>query len=345
MPLPEPGACLSLWPTEECRWSTWDIWHSSDVIERAILIGLALMLANNFFVVIRFWWCCYLVRRELRTFRTDGPEMRRANSKLVAGLLPGVAMLRGIASAAPFLGLAGTAYGIMAGAFVGFSMEKSAAMRALMVGIAASLVTAAAGILVAIPAALSHNLLRTRIETLSASALSIRRSALTGSSQGPFILAQTLPLKSRFSGLPHFSAVAAPALASVVVIFMAFEPYVRPMGLPVALPSFPCQPNVLSDRLIVLRVRWAELSTRLSAIYSSRVHRELYFLAQDEVPFQTVADAIDVVQNSRAEGANSLDITVKLITPQAEAESEACMAASLERSRRIFPLRSRPRLR
>jgi hypothetical protein len=60
----------------------------------------------------------------------------------------------------------------------------------------------------------------------------------------------------------------------------------------------------------------------VSKIYGSRVHRTLYVRADDGVPFQTVADAIDIVENANIEphqavrmGADKLDITVRLITP------------------------------
>ena len=60
----------------------------------------------------------------------------------------------------------------------------------------------------------------------------------------------------------------------------------------------------------------------LSKIYGSRVRRTLYVLADDGVPFQTVADAIDIVENANVEPhqavrMDKLDITVRLITPRA----------------------------
>ena len=326
-----PGVCQNWWWEPDADGIAC-LWRSSDLIERAIFIGLALMLAYTIFVVVRFSLRCYLARREFRSFKPDDfPKFRRANSKLIADLCPGIAMLRGIATAAPFLGLAGTAYGIMAGAFVGFGMEKSAAMRALIVGIAASLITAVAGILVAVPATLSHNLLRRRIETLSRRGLSSRRSALTGSSQRPFVFAQTLPLRTRFSGVPPFAVLAVPTLASVVMMFMTIEPYVRPMGLPVALVREPCEYR--PDSLIMLRLAndgkvfinheqedWNDLAGRLAAIYRPRANRELYLYAEDGVPFQTVAEAIDIARNSPAAGPDSMDIRVMLITPMADRE-------------------------
>jgi biopolymer transport protein ExbD len=236
-------------------------------------------------------------------------------------------MLRGIAAAAPFLGLAGTSYGIMAGAFVGVGMEKGAAMRALIIGIAASLITTAAGILVAVPAAFLHNSLRTRIETLSGMLLANKFPAKAGARW--FHFAETLPLKRRFSSLPHFAIVAAPALACVVMMYTAFEPYETPTGLSVALAPNPCEHDVV-DRFIVLNVTntgklfinmepvdWKDLPSRLYDIYRYRQSRELYLYAEDGVPVQTFADAVDVARNAPAAGPGSIDIKVILITPAA----------------------------
>jgi hypothetical protein len=67
------------------------------------------------------------------------------------------------------------------------------------------------------------------------------------------------------------------------------------------------------------------LPGRLSEIYSMRVHRTLYLFADDGVPFQTVADALDTVENALVivepqavdTGMDKLDITVRLVTPRA----------------------------
>jgi biopolymer transport protein ExbD len=92
---------------------------------------------------------------------------------------------------------------------------------------------------VAIPAILAHNFLRTRIDRFGHE-FSCSVPAGMASHEDPagprqFRLAQTLPLKKRFSRLPPFALIAAPALASVVAVFMAFEPYETPTGLDVRL--------------------------------------------------------------------------------------------------------------
>jgi hypothetical protein len=89
--------------------------------------------------------------------------------------------------------------------------------------------------------------------------------------------------------------------------------------------------SALTGRLVVLHTtdagklflnteqqEWSSLVGRLSEIYGVRVHRRLYLVADDSVPFQAVADAIDIVQNIPVGGnPSSLNITVRLITPKA----------------------------
>jgi biopolymer transport protein ExbD len=249
-------------------------------------------------------------------------------------------ILQAISTAAPFLGLAGTSYGILA-EFSGWGISRGSAILYLLMATPSTLLTAAAGMLVAIPAVLIHNVLRNRVERMQ------RELSVTVAIEDPversFRRAQTLPLKRRFSGLPPYALIAAPVFAIVVIVYMLFKPYKLPKGLPVRLPSFPCQPDVLSDRIIVLRVtksgelfinaepvRWTDLRSRLSAIYSTRSRRELYLRAEDGIPFQTVADAIDVARKSTGV-AGSADVLVFLITPQVEAESEKCFAIGVDR--------------
>jgi hypothetical protein len=87
---------------------------------------------------------------------------------------------------------------------------------------------------VAIPAIPAHNFLCTRIHRFERE-LSSLVPAATAAHEDPasprqFRLAQTLPLKQRFSSLPPFALIAAPALASVVAVFMTLEPYETATG-------------------------------------------------------------------------------------------------------------------
>jgi biopolymer transport protein ExbD len=317
------------------------LWRYSDWIERLVFVALALMLAYTFFVLIRFSRHHYLARRESHAFEADSwPAFEGGKRRLVDDLSRGLRTLKAITFSAPFLGLAGASYGILAALSFGVAMEKNAFLRMISARIAATLISAAAGILVAILAILAHNFLRTHIERFgrefsgSVPVGMASREEPTG--PRPFRLAQTLPLNKRFSSLPPFALIAAPALASVVVMFMAFEPYERPTGLHVGLVPDRCVYEG-DDRLIVLRLSdagelfinqtqedWNSLPEVLSRIYGSRVRRTLYVRADDGVSFQTVADAIDIVENANVEphqaarmGADKLDITVQLITPKA----------------------------
>jgi hypothetical protein len=98
--------------------------------------------------------------------------------------------------------------------------------------------------------------------------------------------------------------------------------------LPISLAPDRCASQVY-ERVIVLHISdtgkilinaeeedWSRLAQRVSEIYSTRVDRTLYFLADDDVSVQTVADAIDLVNNvSYTYSPDHLAIKLKLITP------------------------------
>jgi biopolymer transport protein ExbD len=122
--------------------------------------------------------------------------------------------------------------------------------------------------------------------------------------------------------------MAAPALASIISMFMMFSDIETPMGLEVR-PASACLENG-DERIIVLRIddvgrlflnteqeNWTRLDSRLSEIYGARANRTLYVSAAEGVPFQTVADVIDIVTNAPIGSADSERITVQLITPSA----------------------------
>lgn len=335
-----PGACLNSWQTN-CDWTPGYLWHSWDFIQRGIFIALALMLAYTAFVVIRFSYHYYLLRRESQDLEPDVPNLYRADSRFLADLIPAVSMLRGIASAAPFLGLAGTCYGFLA-SLQDISGSKASVIAYLVRVIVVVPASTVAGILVAIAAALPYSLLRARVETLR-SGLPSGNPGING--LGPFHFAQTLSLKKRFSALPAYALLAAPFLALAMLPWMSFKPYRHATGLPVHLPSFPCRAP-LADRNIVLQVTeggqllinsepvsWTDLPRRLSDIYRTRASREIYLRAEDGVPFHLVADAIDIARRSSGV-ADSLGVTVSLITPQAAADKEKCYAPMYERLKR-----------
>ena len=71
-----------------------------------------------------------------------------------------------VASNAPFIGLFGTVLGIIR-AFKDLSMHMSEASSAVMGGIAEALVATAVGLLVAIPAVVAFNMLKTRVKHIA----------------------------------------------------------------------------------------------------------------------------------------------------------------------------------
>ena len=104
-----------------------------------------------------------------------------------------------------------------------------------------------------------------------------------------------------------------------------------------------------ADRFIVLHIAdngelfinldpiiLSALSSRLSELYSPRAERVLYLKADDDVPFQRVAEVIETVQHTKRKvfpttsptpqelpdkAADTLNIEVQLIIPHAEALS------------------------
>jgi hypothetical protein len=347
-----PGACLNSWQTDACPWSIAYVWRSSDWIERGIFIALALMLGYTLFVVIRFSRRYYLARRESRALVFDSRgAFHRSQRWLIADLSRGVRNLKAIASAAPFVGLAGTSYGILASLSRGFSMEKNARLRILSVNTAATLISAAAGILVAIPAILSHNLLGTRIDRfrheLSSAVPAGMGSHKDAAAPRPFRMAQTLPLKKRFSGLPPFALLAAPALASVVALFTTSEAYETPTGLPVrllpigSLDSRPLSAKPLVISVIrangngppVIRVNSREvpfndLVGNMGLKPKLKPQRTAYLEAEITVPWADVANVIDALYGL------GVDVVV-LITPRAE--DEPCGLSHLTPDRHCPP--------
>lgn len=82
--------------------------------------------------------------------------LRRAELEETHRLERGITFLASVASAAPFIGLFGTVWGIM-NAFHGLSQAKSSTIQAVAPGISEALVATAVGLAAAIPAAIAYN--------------------------------------------------------------------------------------------------------------------------------------------------------------------------------------------
>lgn len=88
--------------------------------------------------------------------------LRRAQLEEIFSLERGVTFLATVASAAPFIGLFGTVWGIM-NSFHGLSSAKSTTLQAVAPGISEALIATAIGLAAAIPAAIAYNYLSTSI--------------------------------------------------------------------------------------------------------------------------------------------------------------------------------------
>ena len=88
--------------------------------------------------------------------------MNRRAKKIIAGLDGGLANLAVISSVAPFVGLFGTVWGIMA-SFSAIAQAKDTSLAVVAPGIAEALATTAIGLAAAIPAAIGYNRLGSAI--------------------------------------------------------------------------------------------------------------------------------------------------------------------------------------
>lgn len=92
--------------------------------------------------------------------------LRKAKMDEVTRLETGTTMLATTASAAPFIGLFGTVWGIM-NAFIGLSQVKSSSIQAVAPGISEALIATAIGLAAAIPAAIFYNVFMQQLRVMS----------------------------------------------------------------------------------------------------------------------------------------------------------------------------------
>ncbi len=93
-------------------------------------------------------------------------SLERAVAEQVVRLESQVSILGTAVSAAPFLGLLGTVWGVM-DAFAGVAMAGTATIGALAPGIAAALITTVVGLVVALPSMVGYNILVANIRRLT----------------------------------------------------------------------------------------------------------------------------------------------------------------------------------
>ncbi|MCB0340003.1 MAG: MotA/TolQ/ExbB proton channel family protein [Bdellovibrionales bacterium] len=94
--------------------------------------------------------------------------LRRAEHQEYLKLDIGNTFLATVASAAPFIGLFGTVWGIMT-AFQGLSNAKAATIQAVAPGISEALIATAVGLAAAIPAAIAYNYFAAAVKNFRAS--------------------------------------------------------------------------------------------------------------------------------------------------------------------------------
>jgi len=305
-----PDGCYP-WQPGGCEWTIRFLWSWMSSYGRFDVIVLALMLVRLFAVVIHV--CCrFYLARCARGI--DGAGKRT----LAAALNVEMGNLKSIAVTAPFLGLAGTCLGIWS-ALTGGAMQKDAFRALIATGIATAIVPTAVAIPVAVLATCSYNYLRTRVHLLGGEVFEEGQQRV-----GHFRGARRFPPAKQFSEIPAYGLLAAPALAVAIMGFMTFASFQTPTGLYVRLASARCESDVV-ERLIVLHVTdsgelflneeredWNSLAGHLLELYRLRKGRTLYLFADSGVPFQTVAHVFDSVSSQ----ANSLKITVQLVTPK-----------------------------
>ena len=93
--------------------------------------------------------------------------MKRAASQEITKLESSLTFLATTASAAPFVGLFGTVWGIM-NAFRGLSVTQSSSIQAVAPGISEALIATAIGLAAAIPAVMAYNYFADRVRVLGA---------------------------------------------------------------------------------------------------------------------------------------------------------------------------------
>jgi biopolymer transport protein ExbD len=289
---------------------------------------LALMLVYLFAVVTHVLWRYYLARR---VQGIDSFGLRT----LAASLNIKVGNLKSIALTAPYLGLIGTCEGILS-AFGGWIGSRDAFRVWLATKMAMALIPTFVAIPVAALATCSYNYFRTRIDLLEEGQQRNRH----------FQGACKLPPMKRFSELPAFVLLAAPALVIAIVGFMIFPSLHPPMGFYVELPAHVFPENCGDFDVTILEMSKEKLltinsklvpreivATRLNEIYRLRAERLLLVKADPNLSFQDVASIIDVANGSVE------NLYVTLVTPAAE--KEPCLVILRPSNPRAKPLETR----
>jgi biopolymer transport protein ExbD len=294
------GVRLTSWQTYEPEWGLEYLWRRLDWISRLDVFVLAVMFA---YVVV-------VASRSSYRYRKALPESRAHVRALTADFSRRVRSLRSISHVAPYLGLAGTCFGIL-DSFRAVGMQKNAAIAMVTTNIVASALTTAFGVLVALSAACSLSYLLWLREKLELNVDPHWRSPVQHFDAGRRVFSK-YPLRRKFSKLPAFALVAAPGIASVLVALMCFSSFRVPMGLdvrllqmrPIETSNARVQPLFigLSEMsgnekpeiyLDSKKTTWDHLDSSLSDSLKARPQPTVYVEAADDVRWAYVLTLID----------------------------------------------------
>jgi hypothetical protein len=286
------------------------------LLRRLDVIALALMLARVIAIVGHAAYRYLSIRRSPAT----DPNSREM---FAAELSLRLYTLRSIAHTAPFLGLAGSCVGIL-DSFTGIGMQRWTALAIISMNLGRALITTAAALVVTVPAIWTHNCLRALLDLLRIEISGSAHETIRQRKQCAGV-AQSLPLRKQFSGLPSSAVTVAPCLALVIAGFITFSSFDIPRGLPVGLlrtggratreEYFTTDPVVIivamsGDGSPVLCVNSKktpldEVGNTVWGELELRPRRVVYVEAESGVRWTDVANVIDIVE---------LDATVVLST-------------------------------
>ena len=300
-------ACTSSWQTYGCECGIPCLWQSMGLLRRLDVIVLAFMLARVIAIVGHAAYRYHAIRRSPAT---DTNSRRMFAAELSLRLYT----LRSIAHTAPFLGLAGSCIGIF-DSFTGIGMQKATALAFLSSNLGRAPITTAAALLVTVPAIWSYSYLRTRLDLLQVETSGSERETIRERKRCVGV-AQSLPLKKQFSGLPSSAVTVAPCLALVIAGFITFSSFDISRGLPVGLlrpggraareEYFTTDPVVIvvamsgngSPLLYVnsKKTPLDELRNTVRGELELRPRRVAYVEAESGVRWTDVANVIDIVE-------------------------------------------------
>lgn len=123
-------------------------------------------------------------------------RLQVATTRAVGAITPGLSVLASIGSTGPFVGLAGTVWGIM-NSFIGIAKSHSTSLAVVAPGIAEALLATAMGLAAAIPAVLFYNVLARQLAAF-------RREVGEAAALASCVL--SLELETRLLGLQARSA-------------------------------------------------------------------------------------------------------------------------------------------